>query len=383
MSFTTNENVALTGQLSVTNASGAVTFAETGNPTSGTVTSFSAAGTFIYKPNANFVGNDSFKVQATDSQGNVIPGVVMIVVHVNHPPTATNLIERADGSALTAIDVLADAHDPDNDPLTVSIAQTPLVGTATVNANKTVSITNLPAGFKGLTRFEFEVTDPSGASAVATAAIFVGADPFRAVFAGDATGNGTPEVYLTDFAADPVAESAATQDNYRLKGFATSTNGATIVYRAQDSGTGTSTLAFVQTTAPAQPITIAVPAGLTPVQNAQGNDQFVVSPDGQWIAFIAGQGSTNSIYVLNVSKPTVVSRVAPAGAQYMTQLAFSSDSESLYFLATSVPGGANLSLYLVSLADPGTTALISAASAPGSTDTVVQYFVSEDQSRIL
>jgi len=384
LTYATNENVSLQGQLAATDANGAtVTYTQVGNPTSGTVTSFSAAGAFTYKPNANFVGNDSFKVQATDSQGNVTPGTVMITVHMNQPPTATNLILRADGSALTKINVLGNAHDPDNDPLTVSIAEAPLVGSATVNADKTVSLTGLPGGFKGLTRFGFEVTDPSGASATATAAIFVGADPFRAVFAGDASGNGTPEVYLSDFAAAPVTLSAATQGNYRLKGFVASTNGATIAYRSEDSSTGTSALAFVQTATPAHPVSIAVPAGLAPVQNSQGNDQFQVSADGQWIAFIAGQGTTNSIYILNVTQPSQVSHVAPAGAQFMTQLSFSPDSKNLYFLATSEPGGANLSLYLVSLADPGATALISAASAPGSSDTVMQYSVSEDQSRIL
>lgn len=379
--FTTNENVALPGQLSATGGSGTLTYSALSKPASGTLTSFSTAGAFLYTPAANFVGSDSFKVQVSDSQGRSASATVAITVHMNHAPTADALVMRADGTALAKINVLASAHDTDGDPLTVSIATPALVGKATVNSDKSVSITGLPSGFKGLTRFRFTVTDPSGATASANAAIFVGADPFRAVFAGDASGNGTPEVYLTDFASDPEAISAATQGSFRLAGFAVSANGATVAYRSE-AASG-SNLAFVRTSAPAQQVGIDLPSGAALIQDAQGKDQFQVSPDGQWIALVAGQAGASAIYVVNVSKPTVVSRVAPAGAVFMSQLAFSADSKSLYFLASSVASGANESLYLVALADPGATALISAASAPGSSDQVLQYSVSQDQTRIL
>lgn len=380
-SFTTNENVALPGQLSATGGSGTLTFSALTKPASGTLTSFTAAGAFVYTPTANFVGSDSFKVQVSDSQGQMATATIAITVHANHAPAADRVVMRADGSALAKIDVLASAHDPDGDPLTVSIATPALVGKASVNSDKSVSITGLPSGYKGLTRFRFTVTDPTGATASANAAIFVGADPFRAVFAGDASGNGTPEVYLTDFAADPQAVSAATQGNFRLAGFAVSANGATVAYRSE-AASG-SKLSFVRTSAPGQPVDIDLPSGAALIQDPQGKDQFQVSPDGQWIALVAGQTGAGAIYVVNVSKPTVVSRVAPAGAVYMSQLAFSADSKSLYFLATSVASGDNESLYLVGLSDPGATALISAASAPGSSDQVLQYSVSRDQTRIL
>ena len=46
-------------------------------------------------------------------------------------------------------------------------------------------IGGLPAGFKGVTRFKYRVTDSSSATAIGTAAVFVGVEPFRVVFAGD------------------------------------------------------------------------------------------------------------------------------------------------------------------------------------------------------
>ncbi|HEY3783740.1 MAG TPA: Ig-like domain-containing protein [Steroidobacteraceae bacterium] len=379
--FTTNENVALPGQLTATGGSGSLSFAAVGKPASGNLATFTPAGAFTYVPAANFVGSDSFKVQISDPQGDTVTATVSITVHANHAPAADNVAMRADGTALTKINVLASAHDPDGDPLTVTIAAPALVGSASVNADKSVSLTGLPSGFKGLTRFRFTVTDPSGATASANAAIFVGADPFRAAFAGDASGNDTPEVYLTDFAADPQAITMATQGDYRLAGFAVSVNGATIAYRSM-AASG-SKLTFVQTSAADKQVDIALPSGMALIQDAQGKDQFQVSPDGQWIALVAGQSGASSIYVLNVSKPTVLSRVAPSGALFMSQLSFSNDSKSLYFLSTSVASGANESLYLVELSDPGATALISAASTPGSSDAVLQYSVSQDQTRIL
>jgi Cadherin-like domain/WD40-like Beta Propeller Repeat len=269
--------------------------------------------------------------------------------------------------------------------LTVTILDQPPsgAGTAAVNSDGTVSLTGL-SGFKGMTRFTYQVKDPSGATAKGTAAIFVGNDPFRAAFVGDVQANGSNEVYLTDFAADPVAITAATQGNLRLKGFAISDNGATVVYRTEDTTSAANTsLAFVKTSAPTQSTSIPLPSGTVPVADGNGQDQFVVSPDGQWIAMIAGQGSSDSLYVMNITKPTVVSQIQPSGAAYATLPTFSLDSKNVYFLATSVPGGDHKSLYYASLSSPGQTTLMSAPSDPAKSDEVSAYSVSPDQTRIL
>ena len=387
LSFTTNENVALTTSVTATDPGGGqVTFAQTGNPTSGTVSGFTPAGMFTYTPNANFTGSDSFAIQATDAAGNKTAGSVAITVTVNQPPTATNTILRADGTALAKINVLQNANDPDKDPLTVTILDQPPVGagTASVNSDGSVSLAGL-SGFKGLTHFTYRVTDPSGAKVDKAAAIFVGTDPFRAAFVGDAAGNGSNEVYLTDFAADPVVMTAATQGNLRLKGFAVSDSGATIVYRTEDTTSpATTSLSFVKTATPTQSTSIPLPAGTVPVLAGTSSDQFVVSPDGQWIAVIAGQGNSDSLYVVNIATPSVVSQIQPAGAAFATLPTFSLDSKNIYFLATSAAGGAHKSLYYASLSSPAQTTLMSALSDPATTsDDVSNYSVSPDQLRIL
>jgi hypothetical protein len=303
---------------------------------------------------------------------------------VNQPPTTTDTVVRADpdSSGVSSINVLANATDPDDDTLTVTVTPgSTLVGTATANSDGTVSIAGL-GGFKGLTRFDYTVTDPSGAAATGHAAVFVGTDPFKAAFVADAAGNGSYEVYLSNFAGDPTVVTKATQGNHRLKGFAVSDNGATVVYRTQDTdNAATTSLTFVQTATPSTQVAIQLPAGAAPVTDASGKDQFAVSPDGNWIAVIAGQQSTNSLYVLNVSQP-VVTPIVPAGAVYATKPTFTVDSKNIYFLATGVAGGASKSLYLAALSNPTTVALVSAASDPAKSDDVFAYSVAPDQSRI-
>ena len=387
LAFSTNENVALNGTLTAKDPGGSqVTFTQSSNPASGTVTGFPGSGSFTYTPNPNFTGSDSFGVTATDAAGNKATGTVTITVTVDRPPTASNTIVRSDTGL--NINVLATANDPDKDPLTVKIASGPNVGTATVNSDGTVTLTGMPP--KGLVTFGYTVTDPSAKSASANAAIFVGVDPFRATFVADSATNGSYEVYLTDFAATtPTQITTATQGTLRLKGFAAADNGTTVVYRTQDTNSASTTsLSLVRTATPATQVSIPLASGLSPVLDGNGNDQFVVSLDGNWIAVIAGQGNSSSLYVVNASaSPPVVTAVVPtiAGtpASYATQPTFTSDSKSVYFLAASPAGVNNRSLFLVSVNSLAAPTLVSALSVPATDDDITAYSVAQNQSTIV
>lgn len=386
LTFKTNENIPLQASVTATDTSGGtITFAQTGMPAHGTVTSFASGGAFVYQPAANYTGGDSFTVAATDSDGGTSAATVSITVTVNHPPVASNDVLRADGTALNSINVLAGAQDPDGDPLTLSIETQPPVGKASINQDGTVAITGLPAGFKGVTRFAFRVTDPSAAYAVANVAVFVGADPFRVAFAGDPSGEGAPEVYLTDFVSKLAAATAATQGNMRLRGFAVSGNGATIAYRREDStAPSTTDLSFVQTSNTAAQVHIVFPNGAMPMPTASGADQYQVSPDGKWIAAIAGSAGAEQLYVLNVASPVTVTAVSPPGTHFANAPRFTDDSLSLYFLASPSSTATNRTLYVVGLSALGTPATqVSKSPAAGSAEDVLDYSVAPDQSRIL
>lgn len=300
----------------------------------------------------------------------------------NHAPVAAYDVLRADGATLSNINVLANDSDQDGGQLSVTIEQAPTVGTASVNGDGTVKLESLPAGFKGVTRFAYRVTDPSGMSAVSAAAIFVGADPFQVVLAGDATGNGASELYLADFVSTPRALTA-TEGNLRLRGFAASDDGTTVAYAREDTtSSATADLSFVRTASSSQQVRIALPSGTAPLLDAEGNEQFTVSPDGQWIAVVAGDTSTRALYVINVDNPTTVIKASPASALYAERPRFALNSGALYFLASDVSGGGNQSLYMVALSDPATPVRVSAAPSI-STDTVIDFSIASDQSRIL
>ncbi len=390
--FTTNENVALTGSLSATDpGGGAVSFTQGASPKSGTLSGFTSAGAFVYTPNPGFTGADSFTVTATDAGGHATTGTISITVTVDQPPTASSTIIRDDTPSATTngINVLTNASDPDKDKLTVTITTPASVGTASVNSDGTVRIAGLPSDFKGLTRFGYTVTDPSGKTASAGAAVFVGVDPFRITFVADAdpSGTGQYEVYLTDFAATPVKETAATQGNVRLQGYAVSNNGATIVYRSMDTSNAASNkLSFVQTASPATQVSISLPGGAAPLLDGSGRDQFVVSPDGKWIAIIAGTPANNSLYLVNVANPSAVSLVSPtisgAPAAYASQPTFTDDSNTLYFLAAG-SGGQHRSIYLTSVTNPAAPVLVSKQSDPATSDDISAFTVASDQSTIV
>ncbi|MBM0107800.1 cadherin-like domain-containing protein [Steroidobacter sp. S1-65] len=385
LAFSTKLNTDLQGQVPATDPSGeALTFSVTAHPSSGTLVNFSPTGAFVYRPGQGFLGDDSFRVQVSDAGGNTVPGVVNINVHPNRVPAAANDAMRADGAALANIVVLANDTDADSDPLTVTIEEAPLTGTATVNANSSIGISALPADFKGVTRFKYRVTDSSGASAIATAAVFVGVDPFRVVFAGDPAANGSPEVCLSDFAAEPTALTVATEGSMRLRGFAASQNGATVVYRREDQSNAAGVdLGFVRTASPIQRGTVPLPVGATLPLDAGNKDQFLVSPNGQWLALIARVGSADGVYVFNVASPGALTKVSPANAVFASRLRFSRDSRNLYFLASPVAGGGSKTLYTMTPSGPSPTVPVSAISDPATSDDVLDYSIAANQTSIL
>jgi hypothetical protein len=291
---------------------------------------------------------------------------------------------RADASSLGNLGILANDSDADANPLTVSIEEAPLVGSAVANADGTVRIESLPGGFKGVTQFKYKVSDPGGLSSTATAVVFVGIEPFRAVLAGDASGNGSYELYVTNFASGPALVTTATQGELRLHSFLPSPNGATIVYRRTSLTTpSASDLSFVRTESPRQDVRIALPAGVTLAPDVRPADQYTISDDGQWIAFIGrdAQGA-DAPYVLNVANPSAVSKVNLVDTVRAGLPRFSSNAQLLYVLASTSASGVNRDLYAVAL-DSLAVGRVSTPSVPASEDDILDYAVSPDQSRIL
>ncbi|MGF1722381.1 VCBS domain-containing protein, partial [Vibrio kyushuensis] len=91
LSVTTDEDTPLSGQFTALDTNGDnLTYAETTAPTNGTVT-VNPDGSWVYTPNENYNGPDSFAVQVTDGQGGIDTLVVEIgVTPVNDPATVSD-----------------------------------------------------------------------------------------------------------------------------------------------------------------------------------------------------------------------------------------------------------------------------------------------------
>ena len=151
------------------------------NPSNGSVT-LDPNGSFIYTPNANFNGNDSFTYRAVDAAGlqSNIATVAIVVNPVNDAPTAVaDSYNATEDETLNVVapGVLSNDTDPDNatSSLEAVVETQPSHGTLTLNLNGSFSyVPN--ANFNGNDSFTYRARDPLGLlSAPATVTIVVAA----------------------------------------------------------------------------------------------------------------------------------------------------------------------------------------------------------------
>ena len=144
-------------------------------PSHGTLT-LSTNGSFVYRPNTNFNGPDSFTYKANDGRTNSVPAAVTITVNaVNDAPVANpDAYTISEDSVLTvaAPGVLANDSDADGDALTAVLVTGPAHGTLTLSTNG--SFVYRPAtNFNGTDSFTYVANDGTTNSAPAPVAINV------------------------------------------------------------------------------------------------------------------------------------------------------------------------------------------------------------------
>ena len=142
-------------------------------------------GTVTYTPNGNFYGTDTFIYTVEDSTGirSNVATVTVTVTAANDNPVANPDAATTEPATPVIINVLANDTDVDNVPpaapnagLTVTAVTTPTNGTATINANNTITYTS-GAGFTGPATFDYTVSDGNGGTATATVTVTVNSKP--------------------------------------------------------------------------------------------------------------------------------------------------------------------------------------------------------------
>ncbi|TQV77224.1 tandem-95 repeat protein [Aliikangiella marina] len=126
---------------------------------------------YTYTPNAGFLGTDTFQFKANDGKtdSNIATVSIMVVPFANNPPVAFDA--NLETTESIAFDVLVNAEDADNDPLTYQIIQPPMSGTLLGDGPNYVYTPN--SGFVGSDSFSFIVDDGQDSSNEATVTIQV------------------------------------------------------------------------------------------------------------------------------------------------------------------------------------------------------------------
>ncbi len=149
-------------------------------------------GSYSYKPEPGFVGEDTFTYKAV-APGEETDPVTVTITMTNTPPTAQSETFTSSMNFLFGSSVTDNVSDPDGDPLTTALATDAEHGSVTVNPDGTFGYTP-DRGFVGQDSFTYSVTDgQTGAEAVtATVTLTVRNNPPTTAEDEVAVGRGAP-----------------------------------------------------------------------------------------------------------------------------------------------------------------------------------------------
>ena len=133
-------------------------------------------GSFVYNPNANFNGIDTFTYMVNDGDGGIDTGTVTITVNpVNDNPTAQiDTLSTDEDTALTieASSLLINDTDVDGDILFLDSVSNPVNGTVVLDTNGDIRFTP-NANFNGDASFLYTISDGNGGTDTSTVNITV------------------------------------------------------------------------------------------------------------------------------------------------------------------------------------------------------------------
>ncbi|HIF9452407.1 TPA: retention module-containing protein, partial [Photobacterium damselae] len=171
VSAETQEETAVTGQLTATDVDGDnLTFKPGTNPENGSVT-INADGSWEYVPNPDFNGEDSFTVVVDDGNGGTDTITVTVnVTPVNDAPVGEDV--SAETQEETAVTGQLTATDVDGDNLTFKPGSNPENGSVTINADGSWEYVPNP-DFNGEDSFTVVVDDGNGGTDTITVTVNV------------------------------------------------------------------------------------------------------------------------------------------------------------------------------------------------------------------
>ncbi|MCA3268080.1 MAG: tandem-95 repeat protein, partial [Azospirillum sp.] len=146
--------------------------APNGAPAHGTL-QINPDGSYVYTPNPDFNGTDSFTYLAADGQGGTAIGTISITVTPgNDAPTTSGatLVGAEDGTIAGRVT----GADVDGDAFTFALGQGPANGAVTMNPDGTFSYAP-SANFNGVDTFTYTVDDGKGGTTTGTVSVNIAA----------------------------------------------------------------------------------------------------------------------------------------------------------------------------------------------------------------
>ena len=142
------------------------------DPANGT-TAIQPDGTVRYTPDPDFSGADTFDYTVDDGTGNSDTGSVAVTVTpLNDAPTAVDDVLVTLRDTAGSVAVLENDTDVDGDTLAVGSVSTPAHGSATLEADGTITYQPAP-GYVGADGFDYSIGDGAGGSASGHVAVTV------------------------------------------------------------------------------------------------------------------------------------------------------------------------------------------------------------------
>ena len=189
------------------------------DPEHGTVT-VNGDGTVTYTPDADYYGGDAFEYTISDGSATATAAVTLTVHPVNDAPVAEDdAAETTEDNAVT-IPVLDNDSDAEGSTLSVESATQPGNGTASVNADGTVSYTP-HENYHGADSFQYTVTDGE-ATATGTVSVTIhsvndppaatGQMPDMALIVGEGPGTLDAAGFFEDVDGDELAYGAVSSE---------------------------------------------------------------------------------------------------------------------------------------------------------------------------
>jgi len=280
-------------------------------------------GKFVYTPNRDFTGSDSFVYEVTDPNGNLAMATVFVTINEaqNTAPIAVDDATKVNCGAPVVIDVLANDTDRDRHALSVLSFTQPANGSVTKNAKGQLVYTSNGINCGINDKFTYTVTDGRGGTDTATVTVMVNEAPNTAPVAVDdkTTTLENTEVTLNTLAndSDPDGDKLTITKVAKPSNGTAVISGGQIIYTPNNGFTGTDKFTYTISdgnggTATATEIVVVKPGNKAPVANddttSAGCDAVTIKvldndrdPDGDSLSIVGVSGANMGKTVISGS----------------------------------------------------------------------------------